>query len=185
MGSPFRRRLKVAAIVACVAGGSAARADELFGGIYVHDAGIGTQLIGGRDRLEHGTDFAAGWRGGSILPLLGGPQLHLTAIVNSAGNTNFAAAGISWKIGGRFFLRPGLGLGIHDGYVHPSVASTVNHRLPFGSRVLFEPELGIGARVAPRVSLEASWVHLSNASLLGHPNPGIDMLGMRMNFAFR
>jgi hypothetical protein len=46
--------------------------------------------------------------------------------------------------------------------------------------VLFEPELGIGTRINSRLSIEASWVHMSHAQLFGRENPGIDNLGMRL-----
>jgi hypothetical protein len=50
--------------------------------------------------------------------------------------------------------------------------------------VLFEPELGIGAQVTDRLSVEASWVHMSHARLFSRQNPGIDNLGVRLNLAF-
>ena len=39
----------------------------------------------------------------------------------------------------------------------------------------------MGARVNDRLSLEASWVHMSHATLFSHENPGIDNLGVRLN----
>jgi lipid A 3-O-deacylase len=50
----------------------------------------------------------------------------------------------------------------------------------FGSRLLFEPELGVGARINQRVSVEASWVHMSQGQVFGKQNPGIDNIGMRL-----
>jgi len=50
------------------------------------------------------------------------------------------------------------------------------------NQVLFEPELGIGARISERMTIEASWVHLSHATLFGRQNPGIDNIGARLNF---
>jgi lipid A 3-O-deacylase len=49
--------------------------------------------------------------------------------------------------------------------------------------VLFEPEIGIGTALSKRLSIEASWVHMSHAQLAGKENPGIDNLGMRLNLA--
>ena len=46
---------------------------------------------------------------------------------------------------------------------------------------MFEPEVGIGVRLAPRITAEASWVHLSHAQLFGKQNPGIDNIGVRVN----
>jgi lipid A 3-O-deacylase len=35
-------------------------------------------------------------------------------------------------------------------------------------------------QVAPMVTAEASWVHMSHATLFGKQNPGIDNLGVRV-----
>jgi hypothetical protein len=50
-------------------------------------------------------------------------------------------------------------------------------RTDLGSRLQFEPELGIGYRVSDRVTIEASWAHISNAQLLSRQNPGMDSVG--------
>ncbi|WP_367120115.1 acyloxyacyl hydrolase [Sphingomonas sp.] len=49
--------------------------------------------------------------------------------------------------------------------------------------MLFEPELGVGMRLAPRLTAEASLVHLSHGQLFGGQNPGIDNVGVRLNLA--
>ena len=46
-----------------------------------------------------------------------------------------------------------------------------------------EPELGIGTQLNRRLSVEASWVHMSHAQIFGKENPGIDNLGVRLNLA--
>lgn len=151
-----------------------ARAGEIFGGLYAHDVKTPLTLSG----VEDGIDVQLGWRGGRIgrTPL----QPYVFGALNSAGTTHYAAAGISAKFGDRFFVRPGVGLAIHTG-------STSNFDIPgndeieFGSRILFAPELGIGARLAPRMTVEASWVHLSHAQVIGGQNPGIDNLGVRLS----
>ncbi|HEX4738989.1 MAG TPA: acyloxyacyl hydrolase [Allosphingosinicella sp.] len=152
-----------------------ARADELFGGVYAHDLHI--VAVGG---TEHGTDFELGWRGGSILPILGGPHPHVFVSANSAGGTHFAAAGIDWRIGSPFYVRPGIGIAVHTGPGRPGA-----DRIWFGSRVLFEPEIGIGVRLPAGASVEASWVHLSHANIAGRQNPGLDTVGLRFNYRFR
>ena len=56
-------------------------------------------------------------------------------------------------------------------------------RTDLGSRVLFSPELAVGARLSQRLSAEASWVHISGARLFNNEqNPGIDMMGVRLNY---
>lgn len=159
------------ALAALILAPSAAQAGELFGGIYVHDVKTPLDLSG----VEGGADIQLGYRGGRIAhtPL----QPYAFAALNTAGATNYAAVGLSAKFGSRLFVRPGIGLAVHTGssgrYFDPD-------RIAFGSRVLFEPELGVGARINDRLSVEASWVHMSHAQLFGHENPGIDNIGMRL-----
>ena len=92
---------------------------------------------------------------------------------------NLAAAGLSWKIGDRFFLRPGIGLAIHD---RSSNVVYGNLRGDLGSRILFEPELGMGFRIGERLTAEASWVHVSNAGVLSRQNPGMENIGIRLSY---
>jgi lipid A 3-O-deacylase len=169
------RRILLAICAAAFALQSApALAGELFAGLFVHDVKTPLDESG----LESGVDFSLGYRGGRLLqtPL----QPYIFGAVNSAGHTDYAAAGLSARfgLGGRWYIRPGLGLAIHSGsagkYFRPD-------KIAFGSRVLFEPELGIGARVSDRLSIEASWIHMSHAQLAGRENPGIDNLGLRLN----
>jgi hypothetical protein len=149
-------------------------AGALFSGLYVPV--VDTPLS--RSGVEEGADVQIGWRGGSIArtPL----QPYGFVAVNTAGDTSYAAVGLSAKFGDAIYIRPGLGLAIHTGsdgnFERPG-----NGKIEFGSRVLFEPELGIGFRVAPRITAEASWVHMSHAQLFGRQNPGIDNFGVRLN----
>jgi len=152
-----------------------AQAGELFGGLFVHDVKTPLTLSG----VESGADAQIGWRGGRIgkTPL----QPYVLASVNSAGNTHFAAAGISAKFGDRIFIRPGVGIAVHSGSA-ANFDNPFNDEIEFGSRVLFEPELGIGARLTDRTTIEASWVHLSQGQVFGRQNPGIDNLGVRLSY---
>ena len=109
----------------------------------------------------------------------------MIASVNTRGDTSFVGGGVSWKIGkGPVYLRPGVGLVIHDGPDNRVDATGTHTEL--GSRVLFEPELALGARLSPRWGIEASWVHISHARLFNsQQNPGIDMMGLRLTYALR
>jgi len=153
---------------------AAAGASELFGGVYVHN--VDTPItVGG---VERGADVQLGWRGGRIgaTPL----QPYAFGALNTAGQTHYAAAGISAKFGDRLYIRPGIGLAVHSGDTS-DFQVTSDDDLELGSRVLFEPELGIGFRISPRATIEASWVHMSNATLFSDQNPGIDNIGVRLN----
>jgi len=170
----------LAALAALPLFASPVRAGEFFGGLYVHDVDTGLTRSG----IEEGVDVELGWRGEKIgfLRVLGGPRPHAFVSLNSAGDAHFAAAGISWKIGRKIYLRPGIGLAVHSG---PGRAVPGDDRIDFGSRLLFAPELGVGARLTDRFSIEASWVHLSHAQLFGRQNPGLDTIGVRLNYRFR
>lgn len=157
-----------------------ASAQEVYGGIYAH--GVDTPFT--LDTGEGGTAVQLGYRFAPVeLPLIGGPEPYVFASVNLDGDTSFAGAGLSWKAQiGPVYLRPGLGLVIHNA---PSlrVNSATNERTDLGSRILFEPEIALGIQATPRLSVEASWVHISNARLFNRAqNPGIDTIGLRLNW---
>ena len=170
-----RFALGCAALLAVMVSGTA-HAGEVFGGAYVHDVKLPTNLSG----FEQGLDLQVGYRGGRIgkTPL----QWYAFGALNTAGDTSYAATGLSAKfgIGGGFYIRPGIGVAIHNGSAGKYYRTD---RIAFGSRVLFEPEIGIGTRINDRLSAEASWVHMSHAQLRGRENPGIDNLGFRLNLA--
>ena len=172
-------RLSRLALLLTVSNGVAfpASATELFGGIYSHAVSTPFSLEGGR---EQGVDLMLGIRGGKIISGLG-LQPYAFGALNSAGDTSYAAAGLSWRFGKTFYVRPGIGLAIHNGsagrFDDPD-------RIAFGNRILFEPELGIGYQLNPRTSIEANWIHMSQGQLFSRQNPGIDNIGARANFAF-
>lgn len=161
-----------------MAAASPAQAGELFGGLYAHD--INTPVT--RSGPEGGVDLQLGWRGGHIgrTPI----QPYAFLALNSAGDASYGAIGLSVKFGGRIFVRPGLGIAVHTG----STAKRFNPadgEIEFGSRILFEPELGIGTKLNERLSVEASWVHMSHAQMFGRQNSGIHSLGIRMSWKLR
>ncbi|WP_366926204.1 acyloxyacyl hydrolase [uncultured Sphingomonas sp.] len=43
----------------------------------------------------------------------------------------------------------------------------------------------MGVRIGERLSVEASWVHLSHARLFSSQNPGMDSFGVRLNYRLR
>lgn len=170
-------RFLIAGALACGAAGPAL-AGEVFGGLFIHD--VDTPLT--KSGIESGVDLQLGYRWD---PLMNGkgPQPYLFASVNSAGETHYAAAGLSFKFGDKVFVRPGLGIVAHTGstanFSHPD-----HDHVDFGSRILFAPELGLGVRLGERATIEASWVHLSHAQLFGGQNPGMDNIGARLSWKF-
>lgn len=171
----------IAAIAALLASAGAADANEIFGGVFAHD--VDTPLTFGG--FEDGADLQLGWRGAPIRALraVGAPSPYFFGSLSTAGDTNFAAAGLSWRIGRRFYLRPGVGIAIHDR--DDLLVGPDGLRRDLGSRVLFEPEIGLGYQVNDRLSVEASWVHISQAQLFDRQNPGMDSIGLRLNYKLR
>ena len=169
---------RIIAALAAVAGvvlvPASARADEVFGGVYAH--AVGTKLSLGSSR-ESGVDVQIGYRGGNLIRGTG-LQPFVFGALNSKGDTNYAAAGLSWKFGDRFYVRPGLGVAIHNG---STADFELDDRIAFGSRLLVETEVGVGARINDRLTIEASLIHLSHGQLFGGQNPGIDNIGVRLN----
>lgn len=157
-----------------------AQAGEIFGGLYAH--AVNTPFS--YDTGEEGVDIQIGARTEPInaLHFIGRPSVHAFGSINTAEDTNFVAAGISWKIdAGPVYVRPGVGMALHDAPNH-RVDPVTGIRTDLGSRVLFAPEIALGTSVSTRVSLEISWVHISNAQVLdSEQNPGMDMIGLRLN----
>ncbi len=162
-------------MAATMAGPTAA--SEIFGGLLEHD--VDSPFTKGG--LEDGVDLQLGWRGSRIraLSAIGAPSPHVFGSLATGGDTHFIAAGLSWRIGGRLFVRPGVGLAVHS---RDSDGVVGGIRTDLGSRLLFAPEIGIGYQVTPRLSVEASWVHLSHGQLLSRQNPGMDSVGIRFGY---
>ncbi len=153
-------------------------AGEVFAGVSAHEVDTPFSL----KTREDGVDVQFGYRAGKIdsLKLIGSPAPYVFASVNTKGDTSFVAAGLSWKLGKTLYARPGIGLALHDG---PIPRSGINgRRSDLGSRILFEPEIAIGYQISEKAAVELSWTHISNATLLSGQNPGIDMIGLRLNF---
>ena len=170
------KRVAVIAVTLLAAAPAPAHAGEIFGGLYIHD--VDTPLT--KSGVEGGADVQLGWRGGRIgaTPL----QPYIFGALNTAGETSYAAVGLSARFGSSVYVRPGLGIAVHNGSAR-NFEDPTNGEIDFGSRVLFEPELGIGARINEHLSIEASWVHMSHAQLFGRQNPGVDNIGVRLNLA--
>ena len=116
---------------------SPAYAGELFGGIYVHDIKTAADKSG----IEGGIDLQLGYRGGPLGRRRCSPMSSarstppVTPIMRRSACREFRRP---------LFIRPGFGIAIHTGSADNFQIR--NHKIEFGSRILFEPELGIGAR---------------------------------------
>jgi len=66
----------------------------------------------------------------------------------------------------------------------PRPAYRKDRRADLGSPITFEPELAVGWRITPKMALEASWIHLSHATLFSRQNRGLDSMGVRVIYHF-
>lgn len=168
----------VPALLAALLAAAPACAGELFAGVLAHEAFSFTE-----ETREGGADLQAGYRFGPILRAAPGLRPYAFGSVNTNGDTSFIAAGLGWKFGSRVYVRPGIGIAVHDGPENRCCFR--GQRTDLGSRVLFEPEIALGVRLAPRITAEATYAHLSHARLFSRQNPGLDLIGVRVNVALR
>lgn len=194
------------AAAATLAVAAPAWAGEAFVGVYKHDVTFIGNAVGlGAAGREDGFDVHLGYRTNRLenLRWLGKPQVHTMVSINSKNTSNFVAAGFDWRIElgqpGGFYFRPGIGLAYTDGKagLPPANAPGLTqaerdrrtylyyHRIDFGSKVLFEPELALGYQVSDKVSVELSYTHLSNGQIFHQgKNQGLDDAGVRLVYAF-
>lgn len=107
----------------------------------------------------------------------------LTACSTAPAKRALQSPALLVRFGDRLFVRPAIGVGVHSGSdsKHPD---DLNGEIEFGSRFLFAPEIAAGVQINPRLSAEVSWIHLSHAQVFSRQNPGIDDIGVRLNFRF-
>lgn len=148
-------------------------ADQVWVGLYDHDVTIA------QTAFEGGQDVKAGWIGDPIAGLgaIGSPSPHVLVSRSLNGETDYVAAGVNWTFGKTIYARPGIGIAVHNG---PSRAFRNGERVDLGSRVVFEPELALGWKIGDGIALEASWIHLSHATLFSKQNRGMDSMGLRL-----
>lgn len=167
------RSAKWRAGLAALAMAAPVKADDIWLGVYEHDVTLA------QTRFESGQDVKAGWIGDRTegLRAIGRPAPHVLVSKSLNGETNYLAAGLNWTWGSTLYVRPGIGLAVHDG---PSRAYRDGRRVDLGSPVVFEPELALGWRLGDRLAIEASWIHLSHAMLFSRQNRGMDSWGVRL-----
>lgn len=172
---PMPRPIAILAALALALAAGPLWADEIYLGGSFH--GVDTPLT--LEAGERGHDVQFGYRTGRIegLKPIGAPSAYIHGQVSLDGRTSLAALGLSWKIGDKVYVRPGIGLAIHNGAIPQNRRGG---RFDLGSRVLFEPEIAAGVRLGRKMSAELSWVHVSHATLLSGQNPGMDFIGARL-----
>lgn len=130
------------------------------------------------------------------------PRPYFVGSVNPGVGTDFVGGGLAWQFNflRRFYFAPEIGLAVHNGETVfarssevapedlPALRALRAQRIEFGSHVLFQPGAHFGLRVNPRLSVEISYIHLSNGQILNgrvfgaerNVNEGLDLLGARI-----
>ena len=109
------------------------------------------------------------------------PRPHFGFMGNTAGMTNYAYAGGTWTLDvtSWFFVESIFGLAIHDGHT----IQFSHDREDLGCHTLFHTGANAGARLTERLSILASWKHISNAGLCSRNN-GLDVYGVQLGWRF-
>jgi lipid A 3-O-deacylase len=159
--------------------------DEGKVGILAHDVGI----FG--DNVESGFDVDGEliFKPPRFLKIIGSPRQDVGISINTDNKTSFLYLDIlNWRPTlSRNLLRPDdaiyvtgfLGGAVHDGNLNHDTSD----KKALGSRVLYHLGAGIGYQINPVNSIEAYFVHLSNAGASSH-NGGINDIGIRVGFKF-
>jgi hypothetical protein len=142
------------------------------------------------------TDVELVYRSAPVRILLK-PRLTGKLQINTDGRTSFASVGAEWRqhvLHRRLYGQVGIGVTVIDGYrftpdpFEPGLTSSEAQRrydislrrTSFGSKVLFNPNASIGARLSSRWAVEVAWEHYSHRRLFSRQNPGIDNVGIRL-----
>jgi lipid A 3-O-deacylase len=158
--------------------------DEVKLGVLAHDIRFLS------DHIEHGTDINVEvlFPSPAFLRVLWAPRPHLGLSINTAGATNYAYAGLTWRsrpwcrlltLPEGLFIAGSLGGGIHDGHLNSGPLD----RKVLGSRLLFRESVEAGYQLTRLVSLSVMLDHLSNADLAAH-NQGLTNFGARIGVTF-
>jgi len=154
-----------------------------------------TEIRAGITEFDERT-LKVGWgRGGGRENSIGlnAEVIFIGGTLNLEGNTSYGGAGFLWRqnLGDKFYGDIGIGLVIHDGtkvvfsrenLTRQSFNTLIrrsNEEISFGSRVLFRPTLTLGYRINEKWAGEVFFEHLSNGSIFGSVNEGVDNLGLR------
>lgn len=107
------------------------------------------------------------------------PRLHAGVMANTAGDTSYAYAGLTWRadLFAGFFSEFEFG-GAYNNYAEAP------DRIDMGCHVTFRESAGLGYRFGEHIDLIASIEHASHAHLCGETNPGITNVGMRLGYRF-
>jgi hypothetical protein len=164
--------------------------DDVWVGGYAHDI---SDLGHGKESNTQDVQLEVDTAQPSVLRFLGAPHLNAVVSLNSAGRTDFAAAGLAWdhRLFGPLYASLQFGAGVSDGIADPPAGAAGDydrsHRLLLGSKVLFREAAGLDWRLPGHWQVGLQYWHASNGLILGSHryNEGINDVGMRLGYRFK
>lgn len=115
----------------------------------------------------------------SFVDFLLTPRLHAGFMANTAGNTSYGYAGLTWRadlIAG-FFAELEFGGAVNNFKDAPD-------RIDMGCHLTFRESAGLGYRFSEHFDLIASVEHASHADLCDAENDGVTEVGVRLGYRF-
>ena len=153
---------------------------ELNFGLHYHDAAI----FGNREEDGVALSFEAIFRTFEFLDDIGAPRPTIGGYVNTAGDTSYAYAGVTWTwddvLTENLFVNLFLGLTVHNGGLTRFGGQSGKE---FGSRIIFREAAEFGYRFGGKHGISLLVDHISNANTSGN-NEGLDSVGIRYGYRF-
>lgn len=160
--------------------GSLYGVSELRFGLLAHNKGpfAGHVEDGAQVNIE------ARFRSPDIFKYIFDPRPTVGISANTAGDTSFAYAGLTWGgfVWKGLFIEGFFGMAVHDGWLNSDDVKP-DRRL-MGSRVTFREAIEVGYRFLENHSISFVLDHYSNAGWIAERNQGNDDLGFRYGYKF-
>ncbi len=160
--------------------GSQYGVSELRFGILAHNKGpIASATENGAQ-----VNMEARFRSPDIFKIILEPRPTVGASINTAGDTSFFYAGLTWGgfVWKGFFVEGFFGMAVHDGWLESNDPDPPRRLM--GSRVVFREALEVGYRFLENHSVSFMIDHYSNAGWLADRNQGNDDFGLRYGYKF-
>lgn len=115
----------------------------------------------------------------SFVDFLLTPRLHAGFMANTAGNTSYGYAGLTWRadLVAGFFAELEFGGAVNNFKDAPD-------RINMGCHLTFRESAGLGYRFSEHFDLIASIEHASHADLCDDENDGVTEVGVRLGYRF-
>jgi lipid A 3-O-deacylase len=178
-------------VVLSLAPAEAGPLSDVFVGVVAHNIQVIDPKNSGKEQgpnIELGVRF----KSPGFMRAIGKPKPYAMVSANTAGDTSFAALGLSWRVplGPDWSFDPGLGIAWHDAARSnpfpngdPRATEFSSRRIINSSRDVFHTSLGFSRALGEEARIGIVYEHLSHGQILGKGrNQGIDQAALRLSF---